>query len=109
MKTADHIKAAKPKEAKELVKTMLLINNEWLIRGLMAIYARQTPDEQTAEDTKYHNECGFNSADSMILTSFAKQWKSRNWLSDAQMAILKKKMPKYAGQLAKIAKGTTPQ
>ncbi len=109
MNTADQIKTVKFAEAKRLVRDKLATNNEWLVRGMMALYARQTEDEKTAENTKYLNRRGFNSADSEILTSFAKQWERRNWLSDKQMGILKRKMAKYAGQLARIARGEEVQ
>ncbi len=105
MTTTELIKSAKFAEAKRIVRDKLATDNEWLVRGMMAIYARQTADEQRAEDTKYLNGVGFNSADSTILTSFAKQWTARRWLSDKQMGIAKRKMAKYAGQLARIARG----
>lgn len=93
------------KDAKEFVKHKLQTDKAWLVRGLMAIFARQTADEQRVEQTTDRNDIGFNSADSEILTSFAKQWGDRNWLSDKQMAILQRKMGKYAGQLVRIARG----
>lgn len=105
MSTAETIKTVKFGEAKSIVRNMLLTNNEWLIRGMIALYNRQTEDEKRAQDTKYLNRRGFNSADSTLLTSFAQQWLSRNWLSDKQMTRLRGKMLKYAGQLAKIARG----
>ncbi len=105
MTTADRIKSAKFAEAKRIVRDMLATNNEWLVRGMIALYNRQTEDEKAAEGTKYLNCRGFNSADSEILTSFSKQWLARNWLSDKQMGIARRKMAKYAGQLARIARG----
>jgi hypothetical protein len=91
--------------AKQLIRDKILSDNEWMVRGLLAIFARQTEDEKSAEHTKHHNEVGFNGVDSTILTGFAKQWKARNWFSDKQLAILRRKMPKYAGQLARIVRG----
>lgn len=105
MKTAQQIQTAKFADAKKIVREMLLTNNEWLVRGMMALYNRQTSDEVASEDTKHQNARGFNSSDAMILTSFSKQWLARNWLSDNQLAIMRRKMVKYAGQLARIARG----
>lgn len=105
MNTVEQIKSGSFANAKRLVRDKLATDNEWLVRGMVALYNRQTEDEKAAEGTKYLNRRGFNSADSEILTSFAKQWIARNWLSDKQMGILKRKMAKYAGQLARIARG----
>lgn len=75
----------------------------WLTRSLVAIYEGQTHQEKITMTTTEDNGIGFNGVDATILTSFAEQWNSRKWLSTKQIAILAKKMPKYAGQLAKIA------
>ena len=54
-----------------------------------------------------NNGIGFVHVDSENLTSFAKQFEERGSLSEKQLAILYKKMPKYADQLinAAIAEG----
>jgi hypothetical protein len=105
MNTAEMIKTVKFAEAKRIVRDKLATDNQWLVRGMVALYNRQTEDEKAAEGTRYLNRRGFNSSDAIILTSFAKQWQRRAWLSDKQMAILRRKMAKYAGQLARIARG----
>lgn len=105
MNTAEKIKSVKFGEAKAIVRQMLLTNNEWLVRGLVALHNRQTEDEKRSQDTKYLNKRGFNSADARLLSSFAAQWKARNWLSDKQMTRMRGMMLKYAGQLARIARG----
>jgi hypothetical protein len=105
MTTAERIKNAKFAEAKKIVREKLLTDNEWLVRGLICLFHRQTEDEKAIEGTKHRNTRGFNSADSNLLTGFAKQWLARNWFSDNQMPILRRKMLKYAGQLARIVRG----
>ncbi len=105
MTDSEFIKSASLHAATKLVKDKLLTDDAWLVRGLVAIYNRQTADEQRAEETKLHNRVGFNGSDANILTSFAKQWQSRQWLSDKQMGLARRKMVKYAGQLVKVAKG----
>lgn len=105
MNTAEKIKSVKFGEAKSIVRQMLLTNNEWLVRGLVALLARQVEDEITAETTKYRNARGFNSSDAAILTSLGRQWQTRQWLSDRQMTLVRRKMLKYSGQLARIARG----
>lgn len=90
---------------KEYIKEKLQKDDYWLYRGILAIHNRQTIDEQTAQITKHQNGMGFNSADAEILSSFAEQLKTRRFLSEKQKYIARIKMPKYAGQLEKIANG----
>lgn len=117
--SADAIRSASFATAKRMVRENLAINDTWLIRGLLAIYARQTADEKSSEHTKHDNEVGFNGLDAPILSSFAKQviqWNNteprfrrfNSPLSPKQMPLLRRKMAKYAGQLAKIARGSQP-
>lgn len=87
-------------------RTKLATDNNWATRGLVRIYQNQTPCEQSASITQEHNGIGFTGADAPILTSLAKQYQQRQWLSEKQMAIVFKKMPKYARQLFELADKT---
>lgn len=89
---------------KQLIVEKLLTDNRWLARGIIAIYAKQTYEEQNAEATLKNNGVGFNSIDAYILSSFAKQLSQGRTLSQKQITIARKKMPKYASQLLTIAK-----
>ena len=90
-----------------MLKTQLATRPQQAIKGLMRIYANQTESEQSSSIVISNNGIGFVHVDSEILTSFAKQFEERGSLSERQLAILYKKMPKYAGQLinAAIAEG----
>lgn len=92
-------------------------NDKWLVRGILAIYACQTADERSSQTTKHHNGVGFNGTDANIMSSFARQIQS--WqatenprypspLSPKQLGLARKKMSKYAGQLARIASENNP-
>lgn len=91
---------------KEEIKSKLLSGDViWIERSILAIFAKQTADEQSMEVTNRLNKVGFTGADAGILSSFAK-WLNRstnNHLTPKQMIIARKKMPKYSKQLAKIA------
>lgn len=99
------------KHTTESVRNKLETNDQWLIRGLVAIYNKQEADEQVARQTKKANGVGFTGVDAFILSEFAVQvidWqegrgKYRHALSLRQLALARKKMLKYAGQLARIA------
>lgn len=109
MFNTQQILAATKAQAINMIKANLVANDKWLIRGILAIHARQTADEQSSHATKHHNSIGFNGLDGGILSSFADQIKA--WvpserrpqpLSPRQLEIARKKMPKYAGQLLSI-------
>jgi hypothetical protein len=95
----------------EEIKDNLLQHDVWVTKAVVAIFNYQTADEQASEDTKHHNNVGFNGVDGRILSSFAKQinnfrpGKYRSPLSPKQMEIARRKIIKYSGQLAKIANG----
>lgn len=89
----------------EFVKKMLSENGEWAKRALVRIYERQTSEEQLKETTVTENGVGFNGNDAEILTSFAKQYLKRGFLSEKQMIVLKKKISKYWKQIIEVSGG----
>ena len=95
------------KAALQMFKENLATDPRWATRGLLRIYTFQTSDEQDRESTTDANGVGFTGVDGEILTSFAKQVLAGRNLSQKQMDLLHKKMPKYAGQLYAFAKGNT--
>ncbi|MCF0126248.1 MAG: hypothetical protein HUJ68_10940 [Clostridia bacterium] len=91
------------KEMVQMFKEKLGSNKAWALRALQVIYSNQTDDEQQDAVTKHYNKIGFTGSDAEFLTSLAKQYEYKGDLSDKQMAILYRKMPKYAGQLLKMS------
>jgi hypothetical protein len=89
---------------KEFIVEKLIASDRWLYRGLLAIFDYQTQDEQASESTNKNNGVGFNGVDAPILSSFSKQLKARGFLTPKQLAVARKAMVKYAGQLLGIAK-----
>ncbi len=95
----------------QMVKDCIDRNDTDVCKAVVTIYRKQTKSEQGSYSTHETNGVGFNKLDAEILTSFAKQIifnKSigrRYLLSRKQMEIARKKVRKYAGQLAKIANG----
>lgn len=91
---------------KDEIKEKLMAGDRiWIERAVIAIFNKQTATEQEVETTNRVNGVGFTGADAKILSSFAKQLlKNKNrHLSEKQFVIAKKRIVKYAGQLAKIA------
>ena len=99
----------------EAIKARLATDDRWLFRAVVAIYEKQTADEQESEETRENNGIGFSGVDACILSSLAKQildWQGgrstyRTPLSPRQIEIARKKMAKYAGQLSRIAAART--
>lgn len=77
-------------------------------RAVYALFERQTRDEQALDTTVVHNGVGFSGADAEILSSFAKFWKKAGFLTAKQIALARKKLPKYRKQLAEIAAEKAP-
>jgi hypothetical protein len=90
---------------KEFIKTQLENDDTWLCRGIVAIFNKQTQDEQAAETTSQKNGVGFNGSDAEFLSSLAKQFQKKGTLSPRQIEFARKKMLKYSGQLTSIANG----
>lgn len=90
---------------KQEIATRLQSDDAWLRRGILAIYSRQTDLEKGAQSTKEHNNCGFSGVDAKFLSSIAQQIQRGRTLSPKQITVARKKMHKYAQQLADIANG----
>ncbi|CCG43226.1 hypothetical protein [Magnetospirillum molischianum] len=84
---------------KEAIQELLARNDEAVKRALLAVFRRQTAEEQTTERTRESNGVGFTGPDAEILTSFAKQLQTRGFLSPKQLAITRNKIKKYWRQL----------
>jgi hypothetical protein len=80
-------------------KHKLATNQNWAIRGMIRIHEKQTADEKLAQATSEDNGVGFTGLDAPILSSFCDQMAQRGFLTQKQLAIVFKKMPKYARQL----------
>jgi hypothetical protein len=87
------------KEIELFLKKQLATNDAWAKKALLTIYAKQTADEQNSESTQYNNSVGFTGVDAQIMSSFAKQLQTKNWLSAKQLIILKKNIKKYWQQI----------
>jgi hypothetical protein len=91
------------KWTKEEVAAKLESDDKWLVRGLLAIHARQTGEEQLRGVTVENNGVGFNGVDSAIMTEMVVFHKHHGYLTAKQISLVRKKLLKYAGQLANIA------
>lgn len=94
------------------------IANMAVERALIILYERQTADEQASHSTNHENGMGFSAFDAEILSSFACQINSKvgkhndylgrvaklgECLSKKQMELARKRVVRYARQLAEVA------
>jgi hypothetical protein len=118
MNTVKYSDLKTDKQRVQFLKDRLATNPRWILKGLYTVYLRQTETEKVTGATIEHNNVGFSSADSDILTSFAQQMVRRGFtiiklkeysdletfFSPKQVDILTARLPKYARQLMKISK-----
>lgn len=90
---------------KDFVRNKICTDRRWTERAIIALYNRQTLDEQVTMSTRVHNNQGFNGVDAEYFSSLAEQLNKGRHLSDRQLASAQRSIGKYAGQLARIANG----
>lgn len=87
----------------EKVRSLLMSSDKAVLRGIVAIYRRQTQEEQDLGVTNNKNGIGYSGADAEFMCSLAKQILERGALSAKQIEFGRKKIVKYSRQLAEIA------
>jgi hypothetical protein len=92
------------KTTPEYIKYVLVNNPKAVDRAIVAIYHRQTLDEQLESDTKHSNGVGFSGSDARVGTYFAKWILSGNKLSGKHLVKATTIAHKYVRQLCEIAK-----
>jgi hypothetical protein len=90
---------------KDYIREKLEESQAWLERGILAIYEKQTNDEQESRATRKRNNVGFSGCDAARMSYYAEWIRSGKHLSGDHVEKAKKTMVKYAGQLEKIARG----
>ena len=85
------------------IKAKVSSDPRWATRALLALYECQTEEEQASSRTVVKNCQGFNGTDATILSSFSVQVLKGWSLTQRQLEIAYKKLPKYAQQLAALA------
>jgi SNF2 family DNA or RNA helicase len=90
--------AAKPVESAPLFSDPIS-RGRLIQQALLAMYRRQTLDEQGDHKTTYQNTRGFNGVDAAFGTSLAEQVMKGKGLSDRQYRAAEKMLKKYRKQL----------
>ena len=85
------------------IRKLLEDSDKAVARAILAIYGRQTADEQAVGETTQHNGVGFSGVDANFLSSLAQFYTTKGFLSQGQTKYGRKAIMKYAGQLVNIA------
>jgi hypothetical protein len=111
----------KQTETKATVTHLLATNDEFVKRAILAMFYRQTADEQATGSTNTQNGVGLNGVDAPFITSLAEQvlgigeyeYKGRVYtrkgprdLSENQINAARKLLKKYSGQLVELVSGS---
>lgn len=81
------------------IKHKLGSDKKWCLRALQRIYENQTYDEQIQNVTKEFNKIGFSSNDAEIMSNIWQFYNQKKFLTQKQMNICFRIMPKYAKQI----------
>ena len=87
----------------ETIKALLDRDVLAVERAVVAIYRRQTADEQECYETKHHNRVGFAACHAGLGTYYAKWILSGKHLSGSHVERARRMVRHYAGQLHQIA------
>ncbi len=96
-----------PSKQEELI-ALLAHDDAHAVGALLRLWSLQTDDEKSSRSAAYDNQVGFSGVDAGLLTSFAEQVQSKDWLSPKQMEYLHRMIQKYAGQLLRVGYSPRP-
>ncbi len=82
---------------------LLRTNDRAVERAILAIYARQTADEQRSETTREQNGMGFNGFDAKPGSYYARWVQSGKRLTGSYLEKARQMSIRYVGQLVEIA------
>ena len=74
-----------------------------LNKAILALYARQTRDERLERKAVEENKTGYSKLDAKFFSTLAEKIYLKKEFTEAELAIAKNKIKKYAGQLTDIA------
>jgi hypothetical protein len=89
---------------KSEIEGKLISKPAWVEAAILALYNRQTSDEQAGGETRHDNSVGFNHADAKRMSFVAEFLKSGKHLTyEKALNVYGPRLRKYSGQLARIA------
>lgn len=96
------IRFSSKQEIIDRLRSQIEAKDATAIHALMFIYDKQNEDEKHYEDVKHRNGVGFKPQDAKRGSAFAKWYLSKGFLTNKQIACVKKMTVKYAGQIVDL-------
>lgn len=90
--------------AKEIA-SKIATDQKWLEHAIVALWKRQTSDEQATRETRHLNNRGFSAAHAKHLTRAANWINSGHHLDGRYLERAREMTSHYVGQLVEIANG----
>jgi hypothetical protein len=87
----------------EEIKSLLQTNDTMVCRSLVQLYNCQDDFEKSTGETMERNGVGFNGVDAPYMSSCAKFYIEKGFLSPRQMGFVRNKIIKYSKQITKLA------
>jgi SWI/SNF-related matrix-associated actin-dependent regulator 1 of chromatin subfamily A len=87
---------------RETLKDLIANKDEWAVGALLRLYEMQTADEQAYHGTVHDNGVGFNAFDAEPMTNISNWYLDKGFLTDRQLAFVRKIIQKYIGQLISL-------
>lgn len=87
------------KEGIEFIRRKLFTDDVWLMRGLLAIYKRQTDSERRLLESVENNGVGFSKYDAARMSKYASVVCNGRCLTITETHVLRITMLKYSEQL----------
>jgi hypothetical protein len=89
----------------EYIRHKIATDQAWMERAVIAIYNKQTSGEKQMRRTVHKNYVGFSAPDAKFFSYVATWILGRRHLTGKFKRRAFMRIPKYAGQLTKIANG----
>jgi len=96
-----------PNWTPESIAALLDRNDVAVERAVLAIYRRQTDDEQESDTTKHCNGVGFNGVHAHLGSYYARWIQSGRHLTGNHLDKARRMMRRYVRQLAEVASAHT--
>lgn len=87
------------------IETLIRTNDRAVERGVLALFERQTSDEQVSDTTRHSNNRGFSGWSAHGGSYYAKWCRSGRQLTGKHLDKARRICLHHAGQLTKIANG----
>lgn len=91
--------------SKDEIRKNLLNDDRWVERGVLAIFERQTTEEQNIGETVIANGVGYSGAHASVMSYYANWLSAGRHLTGKHLEKARKFIVHYTGQLTRIANG----